>query len=433
MYYYLLALTFAVILLCIFLVSNRKYLDVLLIYVFGCIFVRTINSFYNSVGYLGLGKEWSFLDLVFLVILIILFHLIRIGAIEGDRKEVSAMIVILLLAAINCALGFVFPDHVGVLGFLRKFLFLPIFFIALFLFKERSDIEKFFNLIFPVVILVFIFHVLVAFRFVTIPLPEELELMLIDEGASFLRVELFFSPLIYVIAFSVYLCRIIYSKGSFCKNLIVCFVSAFGVILTQTRAYYLSLVIVFCLSLLTTRKFLKIGAVALFCAVLVWSLCIYYDVDLFYRFTGVNKPDQGVGYFNSWRGREFFEFYDEILQMPLTVFTGQGFGAIHNAPFSTVGVVNFFHNEFLKVFSSLGALGLVCHLFVLVRGAFLSRKFTGHPDVGPLLMPGSLVLAAGLPSSFFGGFFWHPGFGPLVMRLLAINANRSKFLGQYND
>lgn len=424
MYYIILSLTAAMTLTCLYLFLQKKYLVILFIYIFGCVFIRTIHYFYNSVNYLGLGKEWSFLDIVFLMILLSFFRIKKISEIYRGRQEVAAMFVILILVVFNFILGFVMPGNQGVLNFARKFLFIPIFFMSLILFKEKINVEKFYDFLYPATVIIFVFHILIAFRFIEIPLPEDLKMMLFSEGVSFLRIELFFSPLIYILSFSVYLCRIIYVKGLYLNNLIVCSISTIGILLTQTRSCYIALAVVLVWASIRVGKFFKISVALILCLSSVLAICTYYDIDLFHRFVGVNRPNQFGGYLDSWRGLEYLELYSELSEYPLTIFLGQGFGASHRALFAPEGVVNFFHNEYLKVISSLGLVGFLCHVFVLARAAFLSRRLVSCADVGLLLTPVMLVSMAALPASLFGGFVWHPGFGPLMMVLLAIIANR---------
>lgn len=408
---------------CIYFYHKGTPQNILFLYLIGCVFINTVHSLYNFTNYLGFGKEWSFLDLILLFLVVIVW--LTSNPWVKNRSSMAIwepMMLIGILATVNFLMGSISAESEGVLNYSRKFLFIPIFFISLRILNKRIIIEKYYNYIKYTVLFVFLFHCLVAFRYISIPLPVELSEMLIDEGASFLRVEFFFAPLIYVLAYAISLCEIIYKKGKLVFNGLVCSVAVIGVLLTQTRSYYLALFVVTIFAFIKITNSIKFVLMLSICLVVILFTLQSMSIDIFYRFKDATEQTNIKEYSSKWRGQEYNVIYDELANEPLTIFTGQGFAKRHKAPFSSTGYVNFFHNEYLKVVSSLGLFGLLSYLYILWKGVSVSQEYV-HSSIGHIISPVILMMLASCVSCIFVGFTWHPGFGPIMLSLFSILAN----------
>jgi hypothetical protein len=407
------------------LALTGRHRDLLLFFVLGSVFVRVIHGFFNAAGYLGVGKEWSLLDLMFVCLLVVAWPGAPRSPYEPGRRWFSVpLIVMSVLAMIAFVVGFSRSDSLGALHASRRLLCLPVFFIALRVFTTPQSVTGFYRGIKYCMPVLFVAHVLVAFRIYLPPLPQEIEERVLNTWGEFLRVEYYMAPLAYVVGASITLCDLLYRRGHVLFNTTILTVCCMGVLLSQTRSYYLALGLIVAAALILIRGRLMLVIWGSLAAAAVFGVVQYADVDVFYRFTGHQSTAETSmqSYWSDWRGQEYSILAEEYAGEPQYLLTGRGMGARHPVP-GDLKTANYWHNEYLMTLDQVGLIGLICHLVLAFAAVLVNRHLTKDPEVGPLVAPARLVFVAGLPASIFIGYMWGIGTGPMTMCLLAIIAN----------
>jgi hypothetical protein len=428
-------MTLAIGVVSLILALGGRHRDLLLLFVLGSIFVRVIHGFFNAAGYLGVGKEWSFLDLMFLCLLVIVWPTARRPPYEPGRGWLSVPLVGLsILAVIAFVVGMSRSDSLGALHASRRLLCLPVFFIALRVFTTPESITGFYRGIKWCMPVLLAAHVIVAFQIYLPPLPQEIEERVLSTWGEFLRVEFYMAPLAYVVGAAIALCELLYRRGHVLFNATILTVCCLGVLLSQTRSYYLALAVIVAAALILIRGRLMLVIWGSLATAAIFGVVQYAEVDLFYRFKGSESTIETSlqSYWSDWRGQEYSILAEQYAAEPQYLLTGRGMGARHPVPHE-VKTANYWHNEYLMTLDQVGLIGLACHLVLVVAAVFVNRHIMKDPLVGHLFAPARLVFIASLPASVFIGYVWGIGTGAMTMCLLAIIANGKTIAASANE
>ena len=410
-------------------------------YVFMCFLSNLILSYFGKVGYLGVPKAWSSQEL-FLAGLILLFPIVLPSS-RLDcpfQKKIAHLIgIFTALIIISFIFGLIRPDSVRVTAIARKFLWLPIFFVALRVFTTSQSVERLFRWTQWVGLAIVLLHVLMYSRLIDIGLThEQLETMGINlEVSIHRRLGGLLGDTIYLFAIAVSMTQIFARRKYFLSSWIIILACTLGVLLAQSRGMYLALASMGLASLVVFSARVKVAAIGSLSIVLMFILLMVLPIDVFSRFTfkyhRVETPLSVNQYSKTWRGQEWMDAYHFAIHEPHLLLTGQGFGVIHKAggaAKSLGAAVNFYHNEYLKVFVTLGVVGLICYL-VMFFWAIRGRPESKTLGLNWIFMPLQLYTMSILLSDFFGGYVFSPTAGPLYFSLLAILANGQHFFNEH--
>ena len=352
-----------------------------------------IEGYYLTTNFLGVGKQWGFLDVMFICLILIAWRTApRQNRRQSNNRFYFAMWIIVGLTAIGLIVGLSRPEARGVLNYSRRFLFAPIFFVAARILTDVTSVEKLCNVIKWFVIPFFLIHVGIAFNIYHPPLAQETLDRVALEGVDFYRVDYLMAPILYIMAACITLSNIMYDRPKKISNWFVLVVSVSGVLLTQTRSYYFAMGLVPLLAFILLRRGkgkLIIYGVAVTVAVAV--LIMMSNINIFFRFT-TSHEHVNLSYWETWRGAEYDILANVYKKDYAYILTGRGLGALHAVPFTRFGYVNFFHNGYLQTLDSLGIIGLVCY-FILMGSCVLSnRAYMRDPAVGHILVLPRIML-----------------------------------------
>lgn len=402
---------------------GRRHL--LIAYAVGSTWVWLVLGYYDATGYLGTGKSWSFLELMYLCLIALAWPTSSPAPWTTKSRSVDRpMMILTALVVLGFLVGGLRPSATGVLGYSKRFLFILTFFVAARILSDPASLQSLYKAIKVFVIPTFILHVLLASGVFVPPLPEAALERLTGGYTDLSRVESLLSPAFYLVALAICLTEILYRRGGVLFNWIIVSLSAIGVLLSQTRSYYLAMGAIVVGALVMLRGRIKLAVMVALGFVLVFVLVEVVEVQLFFRFTQeVRRENAWYRYWHGWRGQEYGILARKFASEPQWLLTGRGFGATHAAPASEMGFVTYFHNQYLKVFNSLGLIGLACHLIIVIGCVFHNRQYAKDPVAGPWLSPARLIFLSIIPAEMFGGFLWAPGTGPLLLCFVAIARN----------
>ena len=228
------------------LVPSRKY--VLYTFTLFSVFTPTIFGFmYNARLLIG-GKLWSVLDFQFILLLFVAYPLARkrVKVPAFNRQDLSVFILTVLVV-LNAIVGFYrLGTTGGVLNTTRLFMYLPVYFAASKIFSNYKDTSDFYKYIQWFSLLVFVFHVVTMFRIYVPPMYEvALERYELEIYNQVVRPYMFFGEFFYIVSTSITLCALKYGSGKKWFNYFVLSISVLGILFSQTRSLYGSLLLVF--------------------------------------------------------------------------------------------------------------------------------------------------------------------------------------------
>jgi len=405
--------------------EGRKYLLYAYVTMSSCIYL--IHGYFHTTNYLGIGKEWSFLDVMLLCLLVFAWPTSNPAPYTKKADWIDIpMTIIILMVILGFVVGFLRSETIGVLNYSRRFLFVPIYFVAVKIFVSAKSVDNFFKFIKWFIIFFFIIQILLSTGMYTPPLPESVQERLGGAYTSMIRVAGVITESLYLFGVAVSLSALLYRRPRAIFNWIILSLSLIGAILSQTRGIYLSVGIIFLGAFALLRGRAKIVILIVLSMLVIYVLMVVMHIPLLYRFTeGHNAASESPwdAYWHGWRGQEYGVCLKMFMKEPQWFLTGRGFGAMQPSSFSNTGYVNFYHNEYLKTLNSIGFVGLVSYLILLVGCIFYNKKYAHVSDIGFLLSPGRLIALSVIPASIFGGYTWSPGTGPLILCFLAIARN----------
>jgi len=390
-----------------------------------------IVGYYDTTGYLGTGKSWSFLELMLLCVIFPAWLTSQPAPLVPKARSVDLpMKILTVLVGLSFVLGSLRSDTSGVLGAFKRFMFIPVYFVAVRILADPKAVQGLFKAVKIFVIPTFIVHALLAARVFVPPLPESAYDRLVSGYAGMARVESLMSPAFYLVAIAVCLTQILYRRPGVVFNWVILSLSVVGVLLSQTRSYYVGMAALVVAALVMLRGRIKL-AVLIGLGFLVAFVAInVFEVELFFRFRHeVQQESMWYRYRYGARGQEYGILADTFKSEPQWLLTGRGQGAMRRGPGTTAGHVNYYHNQYLQVFDSLGLIGLLCHLAVVGGCVFRNRFYSRDPVAGSLLSPSRLIFMAMLPMEIFWGVLWWPATGPLLLCFIAIARNGDQIAG----
>ncbi len=376
------------------------------------------------------GKLWSFLDLQLLLLLFVAYPLSRGSAPRHSAFGMdAAFTLITLLILLNLTIGLIDPRVEGSLNLLKRFMAVPVYFVAIRLLNNKNDIRRLYKFVMWFTIPLFVFHVVLALRIYIPPMyGAAMDRYEHTQFMTYVRPHFFLSEPYYIIAATIAICHLLYDRSRKFLPFLVLILAVIGALLTQTRGIYVGLGCTYLgiLVIGTNRiKTLAIGVLA-FAAVVAISLKAGESgINIFARFTNVSSQGKsylGQGYLEGWRGAEYWSLLRACKLKPTTIVTGHPLGAMHTVP-GTNRTVPYFHNDYLMAPFSLGFLGLLAFLYVIARGIFRGRHLCRDPAMALLLVPVRVSIACCAVMALFNPVFWQHRQCGLIMCLFAISRN----------
>lgn len=421
-----------ILILCLFFFANNKRVFILII--FCCISPISLLLYYLApkVDILKIGKSWSILEIILLFLFILAIEFFKH---LNNLHIIDIIVLVFILLSIGAfIIGNIRTDTVNLYNVTRGFLFLPVYYSAVLLMKNKKNIYLFLDSILISVIILFIFHLLIAFKLILLPIDENYLKLILDQG-KISRIEWFLAPVFYLIGFSVAISNIFFHRRRIIISYLIFTISLIGIILTQTRSYYLGLISIILIAILFLRKktiaFMSVLALSIFIIVSFFSIL---DIDIFFRFKGKYAPQdfRWQGYLYSLRGIEYFAIINKYSEEPFFILTGRGFGAPHEIGLIT-DPVSYVHNEYLKVFNYFGIIGLFSYIFLLTTVLKYFYHYKRHKFNHPFIFPIYLAFIPAIFTGQFASYFWNNQTGPILFCYLAIIRNTRKSYMNFND
>ncbi len=410
---------------CLIICWWRRRRDILTICVLLTCLSQTILGFMYNSGLLISGKMWSLLDILWVIMLFMVYPFSRHKV--ADRPHAAMDNVMLLMTGLlilNAIIGLSMSYIGGPFNIMRNFIGIPIYFAAANILSSKENILRFYRAIMWFCIFLLFFHILVAFRIFIPPMVgSEFERVIRQEYQQFLRPSSFFFEPIYILGTIISVCWLRFEKSRKLLPYIALFCSALGALLTQTRGIYGGMLVAFLafIGLGSGRiKTLILGMVILIAlSVVVQQVQKKIGVDLLFRMKG-----QELQYAHGWRGTEYGSLWQAYKNNPLGVLTGQGFGKLHD-PRGAKKPIAYFHNGHLFCLFSMGIIGYVCYLYILISSIFRGQSYGRDQEMALLLLPVRVMIFAGAAMAIFNPVFWSYRGCAIMMCLVAISRNAS--------
>lgn len=432
---FIFSITILAFIACLFLSARRRIDLLLIIYIGLSPIVLSLYSIYSEVNYFGFGKAWSFLE-IFQIFLIL--YSIKSFISFNNKLNIDYLIIIFcFLILLAFIMGYFRRETINLYNVARGYLFLPIYFVAVKLFIDEKKIQRLLDSILLFTIFIFLYHILIAFNIIILPATPEV-LQLVIRPGEVARVEWFMAPGIYLISLSIAIYYMFFLKIKLIFSRFIYVISILGILMSQTRSYYLGLIVIISITMMMVKKKGRILYINASMIIIIFLILYFSKVDIFYRFKYEKyrpKDSTFQGYMNSFRGLELASIFNEYKKDLPLLLAGRGFGATHEIP-GYPKLVTYVHNEFLKTLNYFGLTGLLCYLFILIIifRSYLRALRIGHID--SMFIPVYTCFFASLFLSQFASFIWNNQTGPILFCFLAVLRNQiynRKKLIQYKN
>lgn len=397
--------------------SKSKQIYALGIFALLSIVAPSIFGLMEASGVLIGGRLWSVLDILLVYLLIIAYPIARMSnnAIRDCNIIDIMMVILTVFLFMNLGIGFLRSGTAGQFNIFRRFMSILVYFPAVEILRNQEYIKKFYKLITVFVFVLFLYHVLIFFKLYAPPLHQAYsEIYERWSTGLYIRPTLFFFDFFYIAAIAVLLFGMTHVSGTKLIKLFGLTLALIGIILTQSRGMYVSLIVAILGFMFLSRISLKSSFVLLVFAVIGAGTLIVLatkGMELFYRFEG----GAIAAFKDTRRYAELLSIFELPMHSPIYFLTGQGLGY----SFQSHGwAINYFHNDYAGCIFSLGFLSFVCFMVVLFK-ALLTRV----SEAIHLLGPAKLMIFCGMVMGLVNPtFFLYRGTG-LMFCMIAIIRN----------
>lgn len=409
----------------------RKY--VLYTFVLFGVLAPLVWGYMDAANLLVGGKLWSILDVQFVLLVLIAYPLSRRGVTARAFSWMDvAMFILTSLIVLNFFVGYLRLGSLsGVLNITRRFMSVPVYFVAANILSDPKNVRKFYRWIMWFTIPLLAIHLLIALRIYLPPLYQaRLELAILWQRTDIARSTLYFYEPFYVVAACVAISYLLYGHSGKFLALVALLCSGIGALLTQTRSIYGGMFLVFLgvIGLAKGRiKGLIASVVVLAALFAVVEVAREAGVDFLYRFRG--EKLRHAGYAGNVRANEFVSLAESFKETPLALMTGQGFGVMHQLRRAR-NPRGYFHNDYLGSLFSLGVIGFVCFCYVMFSCIFRGHRYCKDPEMALLLMPVRLIFFSVAGMAIFNQMWWYYKGTALIVVIAAISRNSDYFADQ---